>query len=113
MRWGGSAYGPLCLCALNALFRFTRRILVVRRLASSPNVRRFPQVIDSEALLLALEVHILKLSGSCCSVSRFTDQSIKWNLNTKVLDFVQLGGPECTVLRTFRWEVLIWTLYII
>ncbi len=25
----------------------------------------------------------------------------------KVLDFVQLGGPEGTVLRTFRWEVLI------
>ncbi len=23
----------------------------------------------------------------------------------KVLDFIKSGGPECTVLRTFRWEV--------
>ena len=29
------------------------------------------------------------------------------NLSVKVLDFVKSGGPECTVLRTFRWEVLI------
>ena len=27
------------------------------------------------------------------------------NLNRKVLDFVQFGGPERTELRTFRWEV--------
>ena len=24
-----------------------------------------------------------------------------------VLSTIQFGGPECTVLRTFRWEVLI------
>ena len=29
------------------------------------------------------------------------------NLKVKVLDFVKSGGPERTVLRTFRWEVLI------
>ena len=29
------------------------------------------------------------------------------NLITKVLDFVQLGGPTRTELRTFRWEVRI------
>ena len=29
------------------------------------------------------------------------------NVNTKVLDFVQLGGPIRTELRTFRWEVQI------
>ena len=27
--------------------------------------------------------------------------------NWKVLDFIQFGGPKCTVLRTFRWEVQI------
>ena len=27
------------------------------------------------------------------------------NLKVKVLDFVKSGGPEHTVLRTFRWEV--------
>ena len=27
------------------------------------------------------------------------------NLKTKVLDFVQFGGPDKTELRTFRWEV--------
>ena len=31
--------------------------------------------------------------------------SVSLNLNVKVLDFVKSGGPECTVLRTFRWEV--------
>ena len=31
----------------------------------------------------------------------------KENLIEKVLDFDQLGGPERTVLRTFRWEVLL------
>ena len=29
------------------------------------------------------------------------------NLSVKVLDFVKLGGPARTELRTFRWEVLI------
>ena len=33
------------------------------------------------------------------------DYSAKLNLNVKVLDFVQFGGSERTVLRTFRWEV--------
>ena len=28
-------------------------------------------------------------------------------LNGSVLSTVPVGGPECTVLRTFRWEVLI------
>ena len=26
-------------------------------------------------------------------------------VNVKVLDFVKRGGPEHTVLRTFRWEI--------
>ena len=29
------------------------------------------------------------------------------NVSAKVLDFVQLGGPARTELRTFRWEVQI------
>ncbi len=35
------------------------------------------------------------------------DYSNKVKEMLKVLDFIQFGGPECTVLRTFRWEVLI------
>ena len=33
------------------------------------------------------------------------DYSAKLNLNVKVLDFVQLGGPCVTVLQTFEWVV--------
>ena len=33
-------------------------------------------------------------------------------LNGSVLSTVHDGGPECTVLRTFRWEVLIWEVLI-
>ncbi len=29
------------------------------------------------------------------------------NLNLKVLDSIKSGGPKCTELRTFRWEVSI------
>ena len=33
------------------------------------------------------------------------DYTTKVKLIVKVLDFVQLGGPTRTELRTFRWEV--------
>ena len=56
------------------------------------------------------------LSPACsaCSVgSRRTasearsasDYTANLTRKVKVLDFVKFGGPECTVLRTFRWEV--------
>ena len=35
------------------------------------------------------------------------DYSAKLNEMVKVLDFVQLGGPTHTELRTFRCEILI------
>ena len=33
------------------------------------------------------------------------DYTARVNLITKVLDFVQLGGPSGTVLQTFEWVV--------
>ena len=33
--------------------------------------------------------------------------SARLKVMVKVLDFIQLGGPKQTELRTFRWEVLI------
>ena len=36
-----------------------------------------------------------------------SDYSSRMNLSVKVLDFVQLGGPEHTELRTFRREFLL------
>ena len=32
------------------------------------------------------------------------DYMSRANLSVKVLDFVQLGGPERTLVRMFRWE---------
>ena len=37
----------------------------------------------------------------------WADHITRVKVMVKVLDFIQLGGPECTVLRTFRWEVSI------
>ena len=36
---------------------------------------------------------------------RQTSQAGNEKINSKVLDFVQFGGPNETVLRTFFWEI--------
>ena len=41
-----------------------------------------------------------------CRIGLKADYRARVKEMVKALDLVQFGGPEFTVLRTFRWEVL-------
>ena len=47
----------------------------------------------------------LLVAGSQLSSLPHAAQTPNTKINSKVLDFVQFGGPSCTELRTFSWEV--------
>ena len=54
-----------------------------------------------------IQVGVGQASQRCIddSLDALADYSARWNARTKVLDFVQSGTPDGTVLRTFELAV--------